>query len=580
MNIVLKYGAEYVDQTSLTNLLHVIEENFLTNGDEFGAFLVETYKKILVSEASVPDSMLKLISWVLGEIGSKVHANQRDKIEELLIILSRFLDETPEDDLTKGWVLNAMAKLSVCPACTMPPEVLQKYERYSRSKLMDLQQRSLEYGALPRYCGALNHSSSMKVDSKLGFLATFVEQAKARGAPQYSRTKLKGPIAILMNLTTRDKDDKPTLNVTPYAQQEKKKPDKTGAESGVIVHEKKWGAEGYDDKKPEPPKAPPKTATTGFGSADAPKGGWGPNMGNSGSSKDTPAQAGPSFQPWGQAPKKNDAEEQKRKELESKAQGLFGGLTVAAPATAKPVAMPMIQPKPAAAGGGAGGLFGGIQIKGAPPATGGKPAPFAQPTQTAAPAAGAKPAGKSAVVDLLDLDFGAPAPAPAPVVAAQPVIATPTQPLWGTPAPAPAPVAAPAWGAAPSFQPVSFPVGDFETMWTGIQAELTDSIVGKIRSEAEAKAFIGKLNFGIIGVDGSELLTAGKNGANELVLMYLNYGEGNLIVKSANQKAMQDVIQASKSFIAGGAPAPVAFTQPAPPQAQPRAPAPISDSLI
>eukprot|EP01017_Pseudomicrothorax_dubius_P029063 TRINITY_DN3501_c0_g2_i3.p1 TRINITY_DN3501_c0_g2~~TRINITY_DN3501_c0_g2_i3.p1 ORF type:complete len:124 (+),score=39.60 TRINITY_DN3501_c0_g2_i3:89-460(+) len=116
--------------------------------------------------------------------------------------------------------------------------------------------------------------------------------------------------------------------------------------------------------------------------------------------------------------------------------------------------------------------------------------------------------------------------------------------------------------------------------WTNIANELSESVRTGIRNEAEARAFLSRLNFYVIDVAGSEVISAGKNAANEMILMFLSFeasGQSQLIVKSANQRAMQDVLSTIRSIASGGgvtaAPAP-------PPQAPPRTANLISDSLI
>lgn len=60
-----------------------------------------------------------------------------------------------ENISTRGWVLNALAKLSSCSAFTMQEEVADCFEFYSDSKSEDVSSRAVEYKILSKYNAAL-----------------------------------------------------------------------------------------------------------------------------------------------------------------------------------------------------------------------------------------------------------------------------------------------------------------------------------------------------------------------------------------------------------------------------------------
>lgn len=62
-------------------------------------------------------------------------------VESLLeVIMNGF-----EDTQTRGWIINALAKLSSCKGFTMQQEVVECFEYYSDSKNADVGSRTTEY---------------------------------------------------------------------------------------------------------------------------------------------------------------------------------------------------------------------------------------------------------------------------------------------------------------------------------------------------------------------------------------------------------------------------------------------------
>lgn len=51
--------------------------------------------------------------WIYGEIGSEFYLDNESEIEKMIERVMKCLDMDLESELTKGWILNAMAKLSV-----------------------------------------------------------------------------------------------------------------------------------------------------------------------------------------------------------------------------------------------------------------------------------------------------------------------------------------------------------------------------------------------------------------------------------------------------------------------------------
>jgi AP-4 complex subunit epsilon-1 len=70
MNIVFEFGSEFVDNEILNNFLKLIAENYQINGEAFGRFIIDTYMQTLNEKVLLADIVIKMIAWVIGEIGS------------------------------------------------------------------------------------------------------------------------------------------------------------------------------------------------------------------------------------------------------------------------------------------------------------------------------------------------------------------------------------------------------------------------------------------------------------------------------------------------------------------------------
>jgi hypothetical protein len=69
MNMVFEYGAEFVDEKLLNNFLKLLYENFQAEGEEFGHFIINQYLET-AQKPKMADITIKMIAWVLGELGS------------------------------------------------------------------------------------------------------------------------------------------------------------------------------------------------------------------------------------------------------------------------------------------------------------------------------------------------------------------------------------------------------------------------------------------------------------------------------------------------------------------------------
>lgn len=73
MHILFEFGSEYISLDVLNNYLKLVADNFKEN-QEFGTLIIQSNMSLL--ERVQPTGLIiKMVSWIFGEIGSHVYAN-------------------------------------------------------------------------------------------------------------------------------------------------------------------------------------------------------------------------------------------------------------------------------------------------------------------------------------------------------------------------------------------------------------------------------------------------------------------------------------------------------------------------
>lgn len=96
MNLVFEYGSEFVDNTLLNNYLKLLNENYILEGEVFGVLIINQYLETL-AKPQISDITTKMISWVVGEIGSSIYQNNPDMLKKLTEILLTTITNEFED---------------------------------------------------------------------------------------------------------------------------------------------------------------------------------------------------------------------------------------------------------------------------------------------------------------------------------------------------------------------------------------------------------------------------------------------------------------------------------------------------
>ncbi|CAN0334943.1 unnamed protein product [Ascophyllum nodosum] len=152
---------------------------------------VDSYLELLDTPA-VPDQLMQVMAWVLGEYGSLVSSpgGLREVSSKLCAVASELSFRDPR---TCGFVVTALMKLSAQAGEVSPP-VAHLLTLYSQSKQSDLQQRCLEFLQLAREGPAAMAAvlpvdascEDVEADENLSHLDGIVSAALAAGAVGYS----------------------------------------------------------------------------------------------------------------------------------------------------------------------------------------------------------------------------------------------------------------------------------------------------------------------------------------------------------------------------------------------------------
>eukprot|EP01027_Heterolobosea_sp_BB2_P019508 GEZU01027403.1.p1 GENE.GEZU01027403.1~~GEZU01027403.1.p1 ORF type:complete len:886 (+),score=197.29 GEZU01027403.1:117-2774(+) len=199
MNTVFEIGANYVRPDVIQNLLRLIAEGGGEEGedeegnnlqDQLRLYCVDTYFNIL-DRTVLPDVLIQVASWVLGEYG---HLSEEHSIENIIQRLCDVMERRHEVEETRCWIINALMKL-VAQLGSCPQDVLDIVEKFKSSRNVELQQRCYEFHSLIQknleFMGEVlpvnGGSEDVDVDEDLSFLDIYVENARRAGAKEYMR---------------------------------------------------------------------------------------------------------------------------------------------------------------------------------------------------------------------------------------------------------------------------------------------------------------------------------------------------------------------------------------------------------
>ena len=273
MNDLFVNFGDMITNDILSKLIAIISEweNETDDLNEFKKYTIENYATIVENYSVLPESLVKLMAWVIGEYTCKLYYNDTEKIKGIIQMLSYLLNKTYDDEMTRCLLISAIAKINSNINFSEQNLVNDIMERYSREKNTELQQRCLEYKRTQARNVSIEKNAfttieeTPSLDFSLSFLNNYVQQ-KSSG-------KIYDP-SISEMFMDKYSSNEVQLNVGPYAMNSNilSMPSKgnninslyetkddnlaTNVKSELSVKgEQKWGAEGYKEepKKPEKP---------------------------------------------------------------------------------------------------------------------------------------------------------------------------------------------------------------------------------------------------------------------------------------------------------------------------------------
>lgn len=190
MNNVFELGGDLVQEETAHNLMRLIAEG---SGEDEQADLdlkiqaVTTYATLL-EKTTISDGLMQVIAWVVGEYA---YVCEEFTEEDMLNRLCDAIERQHEDSSTRGWIFSALVKISARMG-DCPPQVRELLDKYTSSKVLDLQQRCYEILELVKRqdtsAAVLPIDGScedLEVDPDLPFLNGYVTNALRRGAKPY-----------------------------------------------------------------------------------------------------------------------------------------------------------------------------------------------------------------------------------------------------------------------------------------------------------------------------------------------------------------------------------------------------------
>jgi len=152
MNKLYETGGDCITADLSNKFIHSISDyEKEIDGEKFRDSTISIYTKMVKKNPNIPDSMLQVVAWIMGEYGAThPDLNKRNKIMKHLCNIAH---RTLEDELTRSYILSAITKLHSTMGFADNEEVKAVMDEYANSKYVDVQQRAIEYKGLKQNAG-------------------------------------------------------------------------------------------------------------------------------------------------------------------------------------------------------------------------------------------------------------------------------------------------------------------------------------------------------------------------------------------------------------------------------------------
>lgn len=166
MNKLFEIGGDQIT-VELTNkfIFSISEYERESDSDKFRDNTIKIYLKILKKNPNIPDSLMQVIAWILGEYGGGPNSKDASKVLKVLNLLSQFAHGTFENERTRAAILLAITKLHASLKYAPNEQVEVIMRDYLSSKVLEVQERAFDYQILRQY----------SVDSSLLFSTPLTE---------------------------------------------------------------------------------------------------------------------------------------------------------------------------------------------------------------------------------------------------------------------------------------------------------------------------------------------------------------------------------------------------------------------
>lgn len=221
MNKALLSGGSLVPQKFVHSLSRTIAEGCEDSeeGDELRRYAFSSYLEILDpdDDAVLPDSILRIGAWVLGEYMFLLPGEQSRTVQ----CLSHLLQRPVENLETRSWAVSALMK--VAAQFSLDDASMQLVSRCSSSRATTTRQRALEFMAIKNRRQILQvclpadgACEDVSVDESLGFLDGFVQKQLRDGAKPY-RSFSERAATRQLSLSPEDDSKSSQLRFQAYA---------------------------------------------------------------------------------------------------------------------------------------------------------------------------------------------------------------------------------------------------------------------------------------------------------------------------------------------------------------------------
>lgn len=139
MNKLFEIGGDQIT-ADLTNrfISSISEYERDENGEKFRDSTIKIYTKILKKNNNIPDSLMQVIAWILGEYGGGPKQTDPSKPLKILTLISQFAHGTYESERTRAAILLAITKLHSSLGFAPNEKVDQIMNDYRFSKVLEV----------------------------------------------------------------------------------------------------------------------------------------------------------------------------------------------------------------------------------------------------------------------------------------------------------------------------------------------------------------------------------------------------------------------------------------------------------